>query len=298
METKQEMSITVKRIEVNGTNLTYIEKGGGGEAVVFIHGAVSDYRTWAQQLDEFSAGYRAVSYSRRFHQPNEKALSDSVYSRASHAADLIEFLSALGLEKAHLVGHSYGASIALMAALERPRLVASLVLAEPSPFPDLLNEDGLRHLSAQKAGFDTAMRLARIGDKRAAVREFLHTVVGIDVLVLLPEARRAVVLENADTLPPMLRTYYDAPPLDREKLKSLNVPALLITGELSPRIARLSNEAINNCLPNSRIAVLKGASHGLQMENPKGFNQLVGDFLAENKISAPSGEKELLFEFV
>ena len=72
------------------------------------------------------------------------------------------------------------------------------------------------------------------------MREFLHTIVGIDVLCLLPDERRSVVLENADTLLPMLRTYYESPSLSRKQLKQLNVPTLLVTGEFSPRISRVA----------------------------------------------------------
>lgn len=196
---------------------------------------------------------------------------------------MIGFIKALDLEKAHLVGHSYGAAIALLAALDHPELIKTLVLGEPSPFPSLLDEDGKSFLSEQKTKFDEAIRLAESGDEEAAaVGEFLHTVVGVDVLNLLPDERLSVVLENAGTLLPMLRTYYETPPIDCEQLKRLSAPTLLVTGEFSPRISRLSNEAINRCLPNSRTATLKGASHGLQIENSEGFNRLALDFLAAN----------------
>jgi non-heme chloroperoxidase len=273
----------VQQIEVNGTSLGYIEKGLG-EPVVFIHGAVSDYRTWGEQIEFFAGNYRAVSYSRRYHQPNESANGKTDYSRASQADDLVAFLKALDLGKAHLVGHSYGASIALMTALRYPELVGSLVLAEPSPFPSLLDERGIQLLSEQKAGFEKAIRLARGGSKEEAVRQFLHVIVGIDVLGLLPQERRAVVLENADTLEPMLGTYYDSPRISCRQLKNVNIPALLVTGELSPKIARWNNEVICRCLPDARVEILRGASHGLQMENPEGFNQMVLRFLEANRI--------------
>lgn len=286
MQTKQaiqtEVRLPVKQARVNGTQLNYIEKGSG-EAVIFVHGAVSDFRTWTEQIDAFSENYRAISYSRRYHQPYEKADETVEYSRISQTADLIGFLKSPGLEKAHLVGHSYGASIALLAALKNPELVASLTLGEPSPFPTLFNEAGLSLLNEQRSEFDEAMRLAENGNEEAAVRCFLHTVVGVDVLALLPDERRAVVLENAGTLLPMLKTYFDSPPISCEQLKSLNIPTLFITGELSPKISRFTNEAINDCLPNSKIAVLKCASHGLQIENPAGFNKLVTDFLSADK---------------
>ena len=274
----------VKWIEINGTRLAYIEKGTG-EPVVFIHGAVSDYRTWSDQFDFFSRNYRVISYSRRYHQPNKCGNGSTNYSRAAQTADLIAFLKGLNLKKAHLIGHSYGASIALMAALQRPELIGSLVLAEPSPFPSLLDEKGINLLSEQRAGFEEAIQLARSNYKSEAVRQFLHTIVGIDVLELLPGSRRSIVLENADTLEPMLKTYYESPRLSRRQLKNVKIPTLFVTGELSPKIARLNNEAIDRCLPNSKIAILRGASHGLQMENPDGFNKIVFDFLSANRIS-------------
>lgn len=296
MNMNEAANLPVKRVAAGGTNLAYIEKGSG-EPLVFIHGAVSDFRTWQEQFEAFSNDYRVISYSRRGHQPNEREENDANYTRARHTADLVGFLKALNLEKAHLIGHSYGASIALTAAQAHPELVGSLVLGEPSPFPDLFDEEGLSLLSAQKKGFDIAIRLAQIGDKKAAVREFLHVIVGIDVLPLLPEDRRAVIMENAGTLVPMLRHYYDSP-LNSRQLSGVKVPALLVTGELSPLIARLTNKMIDRALPNSKIAVLKGASHGLQMENPDGFNQLVTDFLAGNKNTAKLARYKQLYESV
>jgi pimeloyl-ACP methyl ester carboxylesterase len=280
-----EESLSFREIEIRVTILNYIEKGTG-EAVVFILGAVSDLRTWMEQVEAFSPHYRAVSYSRRYHEPNAGANGGAVYSRASQTADLVEFIERLGLAKAHLVGHSYGASIALLAAAGNPELVASLTLGEPSPFPSLMRDQAASLLNGQQAAFEEVMRMAENGEPETAVREFLHTVVGVDVLKLLPEERRAVVLENAGTLLPMLRTYYDSPPIGREQLKSLNIPTLLVTGELSPKISRLSNEAIAGCLPDAKTAVLRGASHGLQIENPAGFNHMVLKFLSENKSSS------------
>jgi pimeloyl-ACP methyl ester carboxylesterase len=289
-----EDGFSVKQAEANDeAKLAYIEKGEG-EPVVFIHGAVSDFRTWIEQIEFFSAmNYRAVSYSRRFHRPNAEFKPGAAnYSRSLHTSDLVGFLRALDAGKAHLVGHSYGASIALMTALDHPELVGSLVLGEPSPFPTLLDKETERRLLLeQKAGFDKARRLMRNGQKEEAVRHFLHVVVGVDVFPLLPEERRAVVLENADTLEPMLETYYESPSLNAERLKSVvGVPTLLVTGELSPRLARLSNEAINRLLPDSRISVLRRASHGLQMENPEGFNRMVGNFLAARRLSRRQSE--------
>ena len=292
MNTQETASLPVRKVDAGGTSLAYVEQGSG-EPVVFVHGAVSDYRTWLEQFEALAGDYRVISYSRRAHYPNARE-DDENYTRDAHKTDLIEFLKALRLEKAHLIGHSYGAAVALLAALDAPALVGSLVLAEPSPCPEILDEDAKLLLAEQKASFEKVMRLAENGAAEPAVREFLHTVIGIDALGLLPAERRAVVLENAATLRPMLRTYYESF-LSVEKLKKLKVPTMFITGEISPVIARQTCQTIDRYLPNSKIAILKCASHGLQMENPEGFSRLVLDFLAVNKNTAPLDENLLLY---
>lgn len=287
MKTKQakgsEVKLHTKQIRVNGTNLSYIERGAG-EPVVFIHCEVTDYRTWLEQFEFFSRHYRAICYSRRYHSPNIQANGNPDYSQASHTGDLISFLEALNLGKAHLIGHSYGASIALSAAIKRSDLVGSLVLAEPLPIPNILNGTGLDLFLKQKAGFDEAVRLAQNKNKEEAVRQFLHVCFGVDVWGLLPEERRELVLENASILEPMLRAYYELPNLSCKQLKKVHIPTVLVAGEISTKMARLNNEMINRCLPNSEIAILRSASHGLQMENPEGFNKLVLSFLVKNPI--------------
>lgn len=271
--------IALKQVEVNGTKLAYAEQGRG-EPVIFIHGEVSDFRAWSEQLNLFSHYYQAIAYSRRYHYPNEPAGDFSDYTLSLHTADLLAFLKALNLEKVHLVGRSYGASVALLAALKQPQLIRSLVLGEPSLFTELLDKEGMRLLSKQKAGFDEVNRLIHRGRKEWAVRQFLNVIVGADVLDQFSGTVRSIVLENADTLEPALRTYYQSPPANCEQLKKLTVPTLLVSGEFSPKISRLSNERIKTCLPNSELVILQGASHGLHMENPDGFNRIVLDFLA------------------
>jgi len=257
--------------------LAYVTEGAG-DPVVFVHGALSDYRTWTPQIAAFSADHKVVSYSRRWHFPCERPESNE-YTRSSHSWDLILLLESLGLKRAHLVGHSYGASVALITAQRRPDLVRSLVLGEASPFTELLDEEGFALLAEQKRGFAEAEDLARQGEDEAAAAQFLRTIVGADVLPMLPDAVRSVVLENSGTMLPMLETYYASPRLGAERLARLECPVLIVTGEFSPRISRVSDESIARSIPGSSVAVLEGASHGLQLENPEGFNDLVRSFL-------------------
>jgi pimeloyl-ACP methyl ester carboxylesterase len=267
---------SIKFARINGAELGYMADGSG-EPIVFVHGALSDLRTWAPQAEAFSDRFTVITYSRRSHVFSE---SGGEYSRSTHSWDLIGLLEALGIESAHLVGHSYGASVALLTALRRPDLVRSLILGEASPFPELLDDEGLALLADQKNGFAEAERLASEGRNEESAAQFLRTIVGADVLPVLPEEARAVVISNSVTMLPMLETYYASPRLGMERLNAVDCPTLVVTGEHSPRISKVSDACIARRIADSRPVSLLGASHGLQIENPEGFNELLANFLS------------------
>ncbi len=271
----------VKRVPVNGTILSYIEKGNG-KPVVFVHGAVSDLRIWLNQVESFSGSYRAISYSRRGHWPNPPDTNGLPYSRGAHAEDLAGFLNALGLKNVHLVGHSFGGAIALLTALQFPDLVGSLVLGEPSPFIELFDASDMKLISKLKVGFEEALLLAKGENFEGAVRHFLTTTVGADLLDQLPPIARVAAMDNASTLAPMLEHYFVSPQISCDEIGRVTIPTLLISGEFSPTIAIRTNERLHDCLPNSEEKTLHSISHGLHIENSDGFNNLVAEFLANH----------------
>ena len=142
---KQEESIAIselKAIFINGDSINYLDIGKGSP-VVFVHGGLGDYRSWAAQMDAFAKNYRVIAYSRRYAFPNKQVINDLAdYSVVPQAKDLAEFIKALDLRSVHLVGHSYGASIALLATMDHPELVRSLTLGEPPVFSLLENVPG------------------------------------------------------------------------------------------------------------------------------------------------------------
>ncbi|MGH2768308.1 MAG: alpha/beta fold hydrolase [Actinomycetota bacterium] len=115
---------------VNGVALHY-QRAGGGPDVVLIHGLAANLAFWyLAALPALSATYRVTAYDLRGH--GRSGMPPSGYSSADMARDLDALLDHLGVERAHLVGHSFGAAVALQQAMRRPHRVASLTLADPT----------------------------------------------------------------------------------------------------------------------------------------------------------------------
>ena len=124
------------KIEVNGVQLA-VEEQGSGEAIIFVPGGLSDYRSWRPQLDLLSQRYQAISYSRRYQYPHHP-VEGGDSSVTVNAADLAALIDRLGVAPTHIVGHSYGAFTALVCARDHPELVRTLVLGEPPAVPLLV----------------------------------------------------------------------------------------------------------------------------------------------------------------
>jgi pimeloyl-ACP methyl ester carboxylesterase len=119
----------LERVRTDGAELAY-EVSGTGESVVFIHGAfIAD--TFRPLLAESSlAGrYRLILYHRRGYVGSSR--DDGPADVTQQAADCQALLRHLGVERAHIAGHSYGGCVALQLALDTPVMVGSLVLLEP-----------------------------------------------------------------------------------------------------------------------------------------------------------------------
>jgi pimeloyl-ACP methyl ester carboxylesterase len=274
----------LKQIEIDDVPLTYTEQGSG-ELVVLLHGALGDYRTWSQQATLLARQYHVISYSRRYHQPNPSTIGAFDYTYRRHVDDLISLIHTLGLGPAHLVGHSYGAAVAALLAMERPELVNSLILGEPSLFSILSDPKDKVSLRIHRTALNVVHTLSENGEQRLAVREYLKIVTGNDTFDDLPIESLLVITQNAHTLAPMLRTFFAPLIFDQHQARGIKTPTLVVTGECSPTLYRAIGQELARSLPNSELLILAGASHGLQMENPADFNVAVLEFLSRNELA-------------
>jgi pimeloyl-ACP methyl ester carboxylesterase len=259
----------VKAVRVNDVDLAYVEQGSG-PVVLFVHGAMGDWRTW-QSLSPFIAPhYRYVSFSRRYHYPNAWSDKGERYSRAQHVDDIAAFIRALGGQKVHLVGNSYGGGLAARVALKYPELLRSVVIGEAGGLIPPQSAATKAAANALQQELAKARAAAKAGQALVATR--LH----FDAVVQEPGAfdrlsseQQALRLANAKTIP-LSGAPDPTPNFTCAQLRGLKVPALVVRGENTRLNFRLGVEELLPCLPpGTELAVIPRGRHGWHADNPE-----------------------------
>jgi len=273
---RTEARLKARRIRLSsGVELHYIERGIGAP-LVLLHGGTGDLTCWRPQLSEFARRYRVISYSRRYSYPNRNGDVASDYSAYADAEDLAGLLRHLDVDKACLVGTSYGALTALVLAVMQSSCVHSMVLAEP-PLHRWVAP------AAYRAFMRHVWRPAAQAFIRRRTREAMRTLVdgmwGRRVFDGLPGATVTVMMRNARAMKALATSADPFPDLPRRKVRRLPIPVLLIAGEHAASIHEMANRALAGVLRNVQQEVIPDASHASPRENPKAFNRAVLKFL-------------------
>ena len=152
----------MQTMNVEGTQVGYVEAGGGEPPIIFIHGWCCDHTFFAPQAEYFSTACRCLSVDLRGHHGLDAPSGSAAIP--THAADMVGLCEALEVERPIIAGHSMGGAIALEIAAQVPTLPLGLVLVDPS-FP--IPSDAL----AQLAGFVAALESP---DYQTAARGFIE----------------------------------------------------------------------------------------------------------------------------
>lgn len=255
-----------------GVELHYVDRGKG-DPVIFIHGGMNDYTMWANQVGPFAEKYRVIAYSRRYNSPNTNKVQPN-YSPLVDAEDIGILIRKLNLGKVHLIASSLGGRVALAFAAAHPAMVRTLVLAE---VPIAFTGDPIPDARAQN---ERAIRLAlEKGDREAAVQRLLDTVSGGQAKFgELPADRQKWTLRNFEEM----EAYYNnpvVPTIDREAVRKITAPALLLSGEKSPPLWKPIEDELLRLLPNRQHVIVRGAAHSMHRTQAAQFNQAILDFL-------------------
>jgi len=253
----------------------YYEVHGEGEPLLLIAGLSEDLTSWIFQIPEFSKKYRVIVFDNRG--VGRTDVPDIPYSTEMMADDSAGLLNALGIEKAHILGHSMGSWIAQELALKYPQLIRSLILVSA----------GTQETHMGKHLIDTWARMAREGVNREIyVRELLLWVftdkffentemvqMAVDTLMTspYPQPAHGLIRQVGACLEHNTK----------DRIGNITAPTLVLTGKediLAP--VRMSEELAAG-IAGAELAVLEGAGHGLYYEVADKFNRAVLEFLSK-----------------
>ncbi|MFN2556539.1 MAG: alpha/beta fold hydrolase [Nitriliruptorales bacterium] len=170
--------MTERRILVNGIAL-HVAEEGSGFPVLLLHGFPDSSQVWREQIDALGgAGYRVIAPDLRGFGRSDKPGKTSAYKMARILRDLDTLLDVLGVERAHVVGHDWGAVAAWAFAGHKAGRVARLVaisVGHPRSFVRALPQQALRSLYAAFFQIpvlpEAALRAGRLKALRAVVPE-------------------------------------------------------------------------------------------------------------------------------
>ena len=258
--------ITEGHAQVPGARIWYVDTGGTGIPVVFMHAATGSSRVWEYQIPAFrQAGYRFIAYDRRGYGRTEVDPA----SRASAIDDLQALLSALHIDHFHLVGTAAGGGTALAYALSFPERLRSVVVAN--------SLGGIQDPAYQELG--RRLRPAEFESWPADFREL-----GPSYRAVNPEGtRRWLELEKISRAPATAPAgAAPANPVTFARLEGLKVPVLLLTGDADlytpPSVLGMFAERIKG----ADSVIVPGSGHSAYWEQPEIFNRAVLEFLRKH----------------
>jgi pimeloyl-ACP methyl ester carboxylesterase len=267
---------TVRHLELEDSNIAFWDEGSG-EPVLLVHASFS--ADWFAPLAQLLPEYRII----RTHRAGYGSSQDrsGQLGLTDHARHLAEVLRFQGFERAHVIGHSSGASIALQLASAYPHLVQSLVLLEAAfPYaPDEPKSDAMR----------LAMAAAKDDKLDEAFNHFMGSVCSPGYRDVFIQTLGTAGLEEAIR---SSRYFFDHEiralvgwDSDAAALETIDQPVLLVDGGEGEKLNspyRARNRALAARLPHAERTTLPGVSHAMPLENAALLARIVARFIAQH----------------
>ncbi|QUH02507.1 alpha/beta hydrolase [Saccharopolyspora erythraea] len=263
----------MSHIAIAGRRLHY-ELAGSGQPVVLVHGSWDDRSGWDPLVPLLSSRLHVLRYDRRGHGRSDGGTAAGALSE--DVEDLARLLWDLGHAPAHVVGHSYGATVALLLAARHPRLCRGVTVHEPPLFgmladtPHNAEFDDVRERAAKVA------ELLGAGEREVAARMFIDEVgFGPGTWDGELDARRRSTFTThgpvwlarmADPEPPTLRA---------EHFAEISTPVLLTRGDHGLPWYRPIIDLLADAIPGARKRTLHGCGHAPQNTHPREYAAIV-----------------------
>ena len=258
------------RISIGECEL-YYEREGEGFPVVFITGLTGYANYWSDQVPGFARNYSVITYDHRGVGQSDLKCASNVIERL--AADVIGLLDALGIAKAHVIGHSAGGAVAQVLAIEHPQRVAGTVLVAGWTKPDAYFRRffGLRKELLSRLGASAYLQANTL---------FLYPAAYIAANNEKLRQREAQLLAHSPS-PETIASRIDAiMAFDRTAdLGSIRTPVLVLATQDDIVTPAYFSEDLARRIPGAEAKFFPQGGHDFPQVVPREFNQAVLPFL-------------------
>ena len=266
------------RVDVNGIGI-YCEDHGSGPPVVMIGGLGADTSLWSRQVPAFSERFRVVVFDNRG--AGRSDAPDEPYSIAMFAADTVDLMTALGIERAHVVGASLGGLIAQELTLRHPEMVDRLVLVCTTSNGPKSVRPSLWSL------IPILFRLRRTGDAAADTRRAFSVFAHRKWLAANPdEVEEFVAWRVAHPQPRhafrrqrgAIRGFHT-----EDRLHMISSPTLIVHGDSDRVVPAANARVLGQLIPNAEVLILEESGHACSFDQRDRFNEAVLGFLTARR---------------
>jgi len=273
--------------EVNGVRVHYQEAGHPTDpTVVLIHGFSSSTLVWSRVFLPLAAeGFRVIALDLVGYGYSGKPRNGE-YTIEGQARMIVGLLDELGIERANIVGSSYGGAVAATCALDHAERLEKLVLVGA-----VTNNEATKYLLLRLFGFPLVGDIVSplLLGSRSLLRRRMRRVYERHSWVLderRVEARHRP-LRAANTHRAIIRTVrrWDAERIERDA-RRIKQPTLLVWGDNDPEVPLRNGEHLNKEIGGSRLIVFRNCGHLPHEEYPIGFTEVVSEFLNAQPRSA------------
>lgn len=264
-------------LRVNGVSLN-VEVLGEGPPLVLLHGFTGSAATWSSLAARLERQFTVITPDLLGHGLSDSPEDPDRYRVERCVEDVLAVADRLGFGRINLLGYSMGGRVALRLVVDAPQRVRTLILESASP--------GITPAAAREARREADDALAaRIN--REGIEAFVDYWENIPLFASqrqLPDEVRAGVRQQRLRSDPIglanslrgLGAGVGEPLFDR--LASIDVPTLLVAGELDLKYCELA-ELMARSIPSASLALIPGAGHTVHLEQTEAFDQVVREFL-------------------
>ncbi len=243
-----------KFVEADGFNIRYMD-AGSGEAVVYLHGAGGLRLSHAHDL--LAQNYRVIALEAPGF--GDSAVNDKSETLNQMADSIAAAIAAIGVERYHLIGNSFGGKLAILTALQHTDAIETLVLVAPA-----------------------AIRLTTSGPPSGTPAEMMA------MLYAHPERQPKMTPPTPEVLAKQgaLVKRLIGPPRDEAMetaMKDLDIPVLAVFGTKDKLITTDVAHIYAELLPNCHLMMIYDAAHAVDADRPEATAEVIADFLARKE---------------